>query len=149
MESSQSDQVISLLDQLKTKQYKMTKARRLVVEALVQHQNRYMTVEDIYLWVKERYPSVNLTTIYRNLEAVEAIGELDRALFSEQVATYKLNCQHSHHHHHMICTVCGKIIAIDFCPVAELRVLAKKHKFTMMDHRMEIFGTCAVCSETQ
>jgi len=133
-----------LLDQLKINGYKITEPRQMVLEVLLANQDRFLSVDAIYTEVKRLFPPVNMTTVYRNLEALETIGVLDRTLFDNQTAYFKLICQ-THHHHHMICTGCGRMTVIDFCPLEGLKRLAKKERFLIEGHRLEVFGKCEKC----
>lgn len=136
--------VQQILDQLKINGYKLTSQRSYLIEILCRFQDRFLKVEDLYDLVKAVHQGVNLTTIYRNLEALEDIGVVHRTLFDNQTAYFKLTCHH-HHHHHMICTTCGKMTVIDFCPLETLKKMAKQEHFVIEGHKLEVFGRCANC----
>lgn len=135
-----------IIDQLKVNGFKVTAQRQLVIEVLLEAQDRFLSVEDIYRVVKATSPALNMTTVYRNLEALASLGLLDKTLFDNQTAYFKLVC-HRHHHHHMICTDCGRMTAIDYCPMESLKRMAKAHHFTIEGHRLEVFGRCGDCME--
>lgn len=133
-----------ILDQLKVNGYKVTEQRQQVIEILLGDQERFLSADEIYSRVRSINAAINMTTVYRNLEALEAIGLLDRTLFENQTAYFKLICNH-HHHHHMICTSCGKMTIIDYCPMENLKRMAKEQRFSIEGHRLEVFGRCEAC----
>lgn len=143
-----SHKLMDLVDQLKINGFKVTEPRLMMLEVLLENQDRFMSVDAIYLEVKARAPTVNVTTVYRNLEALESIGAIDRSLFDNQITYFKLTCHshHHHHHHHMICTSCGHMTVIDFCPIDGLKRLAKQQRFVIEGHRLEVFGVCEQCT---
>jgi Fe2+ or Zn2+ uptake regulation protein len=124
----------------------MTGQRALVVHALVAHQDKLMTVENILEWVKEKHDKTNMTTIYRNLEALESIGIMHKTLLDDQTSYYKLSCG-GEHHHHLICKVCGTITNIDYCPMKVIGPLADEKQFEVDNHKLEVYGICKNCKQ--
>ena len=48
--------------------FKLTLQRQATVEILLEHLNELLTAEEIYMFVKEKYPDIGLATVYRTLE---------------------------------------------------------------------------------
>jgi Fe2+ or Zn2+ uptake regulation protein len=89
---------------------------------------------------------INATTIYRNLELLDTMHLLYKSTNDHNITHYKLICS-EHHHHHLICNQCGRMEAIDYCPILpSLEALVKAHKFTLLDHSLELFGLCDDCN---
>ncbi|MCK8060653.1 MULTISPECIES: Fur family transcriptional regulator [unclassified Fusibacter] len=135
-----------VLQRLKEKGFKLTDQRELVVHALVEHQDRLMTVENLLEWVREKHVKMNMTTIYRNLEALESIGILHKTMLDDQTSYYKLTCG-GEHHHHFICMSCGKITNIDYCPMDIIDTLAEQNGFDVESHKLEVYGLCKTCKK--
>lgn len=135
----------TLLEHLKMNGYRMTGPRQVVLEALIASQDKFLSVDALCDLVKTQDSKVNVTTVYRNLEALESLGLVHKTLFEDHVAYFKLTCHH-HHHHHMICTSCGKITIIDYCPMESLKKMAQQEQFIIEGHRLEIFGKCKQCA---
>jgi Fur family ferric uptake transcriptional regulator len=63
---------------------------------------------------------------------------------------YKLELSDSfhEHHHHLTCSRCGQVTPFEENVAIEnkLEELAKKEKFTMTGHQLEIQGICQKCA---
>ena len=52
-----------------------------------------------------------------------------------------------HHHDHLICQACGKIIEFENDRIEVLQdAVARKHGFTVLHHKLELYGRCRDCS---
>lgn len=92
-----------------------------------------------------------LSSLYRNLAALEEAGVVRRLQSHDDVAHYELSEELDEHHHHLLCTSCGSVI--DFVlPAATERALhraagaaADSAGFEVVGHSVELTGTCAAC----
>ena len=125
--------------------YKITKPRLAFAQVLVENQNVMLTAESLYAKTRALFPKANLSTIYRNLEALEQLNMLYKITTDKGVNLYKLKCASSHHHHHIICTSCGKVLDIHYCPFDTFAHIAAEAGFTISEHRLELYGLCADC----
>ena len=88
---------------------------------------------------------VGLATVYRNLQAMAADGEIDMLRTDEGEAVYRA-CS-TGHHHHLVCRVCGRTVEVEGPTVeAWANKVSAEHGFTDVHHTLEIFGTCADCT---
>lgn len=137
--------VEDILALLKEKNCRITKQRRLILMILIEHQSIVLSADEILAEASQSDPTINLTTVYRNLELLQ---ELDLLYFlnrDSKITSYKLKC-HAHHHHHLTCTQCGKMIPIDYCPISEeLLETASKEGYQITGHTLELFGLCHEC----
>ena len=124
---------------------KNTKSRRAIVFVL-EKAVCPLTVEDIFLGIKELGGSTNLSTVYRNLELMESKGLVDKTIINDSKARYKLSGEG--HRHHIICTNCHKMIPIEDCPIKSLeRDVCEKTEFDITGHKLELYGLCPKCKE--
>ncbi len=130
---------------VKSPDYKITKPRLAFAQVLVENQNAMLTAESLYAKTRALFPKANLSTIYRNLEALEQLNMLYKITTDKGVNLYKLKCASSHHHHHIICTSCGKVLDIHYCPFDAFAQIAAEAGFTISEHRLELYGLCADC----
>jgi len=137
-----------IIEKLKVKGFKMTGQRALVLEALFDNRDRLLSVDDLLGCVKKKNEKTNLTTIYRNLEALSSVDVIHKTLLEDQVAYYKLRCG-GHHHHHLICTECGAIESIEYCPMSVINTMAQDKNFTVSGHKLEVYGVCGRCSTSR
>lgn len=83
----------------------------------------------------------NKTTIYRNLEALENDGTIQKVLLSDQKQYWEKVQQSPYYHFHLICNLCKKI---------ECRELTKTLNLGFDDFQVQktdfnLFGLCNQC----
>lgn len=132
-------------DALKEKGYKLTKQRKSILEVLIENTGKFLSVEEIYLKSKDKYPKTNLSTVYRNMEVLEAIDIVHKTSINGSSSSYEIACN-NHHHHHVICKNCGKTETINFCPMKDMVSKFNNSGFTVTDHKLELYGYCNSCS---
>ena len=131
---------------LKEAGYKLTNQRKAILDVLFEHQNHFLTADDIYLRTKTKYAQTNFSTIYRNLETLVKLDIIHKTNIQDDASSYELVC-HNSHHHHIICKGCGKTEAIDFCPLEEFHGKIHDKNFTLTDHKFELYGYCSKCQK--
>jgi len=95
-------------------------------------------------------PTLNLSTVYRQLNAMLEAGEVVRVDLPGQSSRYEAACGHAHgteddhHHHHFHCTACGRVFPIHACPGA-MDDLAPPG-FRVQRHDLTLHGLCADCA---
>lgn len=91
---------------------------------------------------------IGRATIFRLLEQLVQAGVLSRLHGQDGKSAYAL-CNVELHHHHLVCSVCGRVTAIETGGIeSQLRALAREHGFQVDSHYLEVFGSCGDCSET-
>jgi len=125
---------------------RMTQQRRVILEEL-RRENIHPTADQLYETVRKRLPHVSLGTIYRNLELLTAIGEIQTLEIAGSQKRYDGVAQQ---HYHVRCVYCGRI---DDAPIAPLNRLEDKlygtTVYTIMGHRLEFLGLCPECSQNE
>ncbi|MBN2897265.1 MAG: transcriptional repressor [Clostridia bacterium] len=138
--------IYELIEILKTNHYKITAQRKALLQVMAEHADTLLLVDTIYEATKKRYPKTNMSTVYRNLEILESLDLLHKVANENGAMQYKLICCH-HHHHHLICSQCGKIEAIDYCPLETLKEIAADKDFQLTAHKLELIGLCKHCAK--
>ncbi len=122
---------------------KVTKQREWVFHIL-RHENVPLTAEEIYLKQIEEESKISLSTIYRILDVFVSKGLIQKSNISDNKAVYEVSG--IGHKHHLICTSCGKIIALDHCPIEEYeKTLEENTGFEITSHKLAFFGYCPDC----
>lgn len=130
---------------LKENGIKITKQRIMMVN-LLSSADSPITAEDIYLALAgSEVKSVNLSTVYRILDALTQKGILVKtSLNLDGKATYELN--HREHRHHIVCIICNEIIPVKGCPLGNYeKLLNKTTGYEILGHNLEIRGICPAC----
>ncbi len=132
------------LEKLRDEGYKLSAKRKIVLNLLEQNSDQFLSVDKMYDLLKEDAHSINLSTIYRNLEVLNGLGLVHKVISLDGKTLYGLKRDLAHHHH-IICEKCGKTSKIDYCPKENYTKLASELGYTLTEHRIELFGICSNC----
>ncbi|AEF93678.1 ferric uptake regulator, Fur family [Desulfotomaculum nigrificans CO-1-SRB] len=132
------------IDQLQAKGLKVTPQRQEILRVFLESKKSHLSAEDIHTKIIQKFPSMSLDTVYRNLSVMREIGILTELNFGDRKNLFEINT--SGHHHHLICIKCGCSQEIDFCPLDFLDQRQIKN-FKVQKHSFEIFGLCNNCHE--
>lgn len=134
--------VDSVLATVRARGGRATSSRRVLLEVLFEARG-HMTAEDLAAAVHARAPEVHLSTIYRNLEDLQALGVIVHNHLGHGPATYQLA---SLAHAHLICDACGTTFeAPDDLFAGLARAARTRLGFTIDPHHFAIMGRCADC----
>ena len=132
---------------VKQKGLKYTEQREIVLNILL-HANEHLTAEEIYNLIKSENPNSNIgiATVYRALGFLEEVDLITSITFGTDGKKYESNTKE--HHDHLICTSCGKIVEFmdDEIEKRQDRI-AKKNKFKITSHSMQLYGLCKSCQD--
>lgn len=130
--------LVNALRLLKQKKIEPTKSRIEILSLIMQ--NKYPS-DSSYLVSKSL--NLNRVTIFRTLNYLTEKSILKKLEFKEGKARYEVSLKD---HHHLICNSCGKIEEIKGCILGSLmKLIEKKKKFLIKDHRLDFFGLCSGC----
>jgi Fur family ferric uptake transcriptional regulator len=119
--------------------------QRAAVAAVLAETGEFRSAQELHALLREGGDKVGLATVYRNLQAMAAEGEIDMLRTDEGEAVYRA-CS-TGHHHHLVCRVCGRTVEVEGAAVeAWAARVSAEHGFTDVRHTLEIFGTCATCA---
>jgi Fur family ferric uptake transcriptional regulator len=124
---------------------RVTPQRLLVLEALATN-GGHMTAEEIMRWTSARYPTINLATVYRTLDALTSVGLVTQTDLGSGASQFELVGDTLHHH--LVCERCGAVIEIDDTLVVPVRErLLHDYGFRASARHIGFFGTCRECVE--
>ena len=132
----------SLQSELRSRGYRMTPQRQLVLEAVAAL--RHATPEDIVTTVRRTASGVNITTVYRTLELLEELGLVTHTHLGHGAPTYHM--VEGEEHVHLVCRNCGGVSELPPAAVEDVvRRLAEEQGFAVDVGHFSIFGRCAAC----
>ncbi len=132
-----------LLEILRCSGYKITRARRVVLEALIATPG-HVTASDVVAMVQAHAPGVGRASVYRALDLFSRLGLVQVSGLGSAVTRYAL--APAGHHHHLVCVHCHKTVEFDDCHLADLqRQLAERFGFQINGHLVEMYGRCPDC----
>jgi Fur family ferric uptake transcriptional regulator len=123
---------------------RMTKQRRLILGEL-RRVNDHPTADLLYDRVRKHMPRISLGTVYRNLEILTALGEIQTLELSGSQKRYDgIPAKH----YHIRCLHCGRLDDAPIAPLSRLEdELYESTVYTIMGHRLEFMGLCPECSK--
>lgn len=127
---------------LRSHNLKATPARVQVLHTL-QKTQQPLRIEDVH---QQMVTAVDPATVYRIINALVELGLVRQIDFGEHSAYFEPADRS--HHHHVVCTQCGTVADIDYCPAQlEQKALAQANAFARVErHSLELFGVCKKCS---
>ena len=146
-ENSNEEIIDELKKIVKQKGLKYTEQREIVLSVLLDAQD-HLSAEEVYNEIKKEHTDSNIgiATVYRALSFLEEVDLITSIAFGTDGKKYESNAKS--HHDHLICTNCGKIIEfIDDEIEKRQDKIAKKNKFKITSHSMQLYGTCETCQE--
>ncbi|OGO23975.1 MAG: transcriptional repressor [Chloroflexi bacterium RBG_16_50_9] len=123
--------------------YRLTPQRLMILSA-IESSPDHISAEEIYAQVAEKYPHVNISTVYRTLELLKRLDMVYEINLGEGRIRY--HSEKSGHHHHLVCQGCGLEIDVGESTLTPLRnALLKEHHFSAELRHLAIFGLCEHC----
>ena len=131
------------LIKLRLEGYRLTDARRAVVETVAQSP-RALTPAEVHDLAKEQYPALGLVTVYRTLEKLEELGLIQRVHQEQGCNAYLSHAEG--HQHLLICQSCKKAVYFEGDDLDTFfAAVGKKHGFDVKEHWLQLFGLCEEC----
>ena len=121
-----------------------TKQREAIRDA-VAAAGRPLTPAEIHALVSPQVESIGMATVYRTLKLLVDEGFIVPVEMPGEPPRYELEHPAAgHHHHHFRCDECQRVFDLEGC-VSGLKGLLPSG-FSMRDHEIFLFGTCAECA---
>lgn len=133
----------AMLQTIRDAGHRLTPQREIVL-SVIDSNDSHLTAEEIIDRVREHYPYLNKTAVYRSLDLLTELGLVTQTDLGRGRIEYEL---HRHpHHHHLVCRNCHQVIQIEHDAFAALaKKLENEYAFKAdMDH-FAVFGLCRKC----
>ena len=133
--------MVEMENQIKLRQagFRLTQSRKKILTVLA---SKPQTAAQIVTTMKRKKQTIDLATVYRNLELLVGLGLANKVTFADQTARFELA---GPHHHHLICKTCGSIEDIAMDESNLLASVRRRSKFEVTSHNLEFFGLCPNC----
>lgn len=134
-----------IIDELRQKGLRMTPQRMMIVAA-IENSTNHISAEEIYAQVTEKYPNVNVSTVYRTLDTLEEMKLVTKTDLGDGRVRY--HPANKGHHHHLVCRECGAIIDLDEKVLIGLQeALLRDYNFIADLRHLGISGRCVKCNQ--
>ena len=126
------------------KRLRMTPQRQVILEEL-RRVRSHPSADEIYAMVRRRLPRISLGTVYRNLEMLSELGEIQKLEAGGALKRFDGNPEN---HYHIRCTCCGRVVDAPFDVMERLEErLETTNGYLVFGHRLEFQGICPECRE--
>ncbi len=145
--TSNEERFQQMLHKLKNLEFRIT-PQRLAVLRILADSDGHPSAEQIFERVRTEFPTTSLATIYKTIALLKSINEVLELGFPDGSNRYDGNKPFPHPH--VICTKCRKIMDPELQSLDELKnEIINKTGFLVQHHRLDFFGTCRECQETE
>tara|TARA_B100000902_G_scaffold343377_1_gene348009 strand:- start:624 stop:1055 length:432 start_codon:yes stop_codon:yes gene_type:complete len=127
-----------------SKGVKLTDQRRIIAKIISESKTEYgesdhPDVDELYNRVSKIDPKISIATVYRTVKLFEEAGILTKHDFKGGKARYEAMIES--HHDHLIDVKSGEIIEFVDEEIEKLqKKVADKHGYTLVDHKLELYG---------
>ena len=123
----------------------MTRQRSIILEE-IRKTNAHPSADEIYEIVRKRLPRISLGTVYRNLEILTELGEIQKLETGGSLKRFDGNPKR---HYHIRCIGCSRIVDAPVSPLINTETdIQSATDYKIIGHRFEFVGVCPECSET-
>lgn len=129
---------------LKNTGLKSTK-QRLSILKILNESPQPVSAEEVFLQLKSRDVSINLSSVYRILDVFTEKGlAVKSSVDGCEMSLFE--ARHAEHLHHFICQGCRKMVLISGCPLESYeKLLQNELGCEITGHKLEIYGYCKDC----
>lgn len=123
--------------------YRLTPQRVLVWDVL-RESGAHMSAEEVCARVQERFPQVNMSTVYRTLELLVGLELVRETHLGPMRRFYEV--EEEVPHHHLVCDLCGGVTHVHDEDLGDLKAtLAVERGFATRE--ITVHGRCRSCHE--
>src|SRR5215217_7100203 len=131
------------LSQLQEHGYRLTEARRAVVD-VVQKSKYALTPVQVFDSARRKYATLGLVTVYRTLEKLEELHIIQRVHQPQGCQAFIAASQN--HEHLLLCQNCGQVMFFEGDDLeALINSISKKTGYQISEHWLQLFGLCQAC----
>ena len=127
-----------------SKGVKLTEQRKIIVKVISESKEEYgksdhPDVDELYSRVSKIDSKISIATVYRTVKVLEEAGILAKHDFKGGKARYEAMIES--HHDHLIDVKTGEIIEfVDEEIEALQKKVAEKYGYSLVDHKLELYG---------
>lgn len=131
------------LTQLQENGYRLTEARRAVVD-VIQKSTRALTPIEVFDTARKKYRALGLVSVYRTLEKLEELHIIQR-VHQPQGCQAFIAANHGHEHL-LLCQSCGQVTFFEGDELDNLiKNISNQTGYRIRDHWLQLFGLCKKC----
>lgn len=116
--------------------------KKLVKDAVFELKS-HVTAEEVYEYIKIKYPSIGKGTVYRDLNMLSDTGEIRRVEVTDGPDRFDFTLSP---HYHVVCVKCGIVSDVDMDVITGLENKIKDtHGMKFLSYDILFKGICEKC----
>lgn len=130
---------------IEAKGLKSTSQRDFIADTFFRT-NTHISLDELLKKVRRKTPNIGYATVYRTMKLLTECGLAISRQFGDGQTRYE-NLPEDGHHDHIICIKCSRIAEFHNQKIEQLQAeAAKKLGFTVVNHKLELYGYCPDCA---
>ena len=140
-----NDSIEEYLGRLKSRGFRLTNQRRVIVETLLL--GTHLNARELLELAQKEDPSIGIATIYRTIELLNSLGMLNMVNLEEGFLRFEVPDEQMHFH--VFCRSCGKIVHLsdEDKKMSDVGKWAGDEGFDLLPQTFELAGICRECRE--
>jgi len=133
----------SWLEQLRDNGYRITAARRAVVNTVF-GSTHALAPQEVYDAARKKYRALGLVSVYRTLEKLEELHLIQRV--HQPAGCQAFISAGVGHQHLLLCQQCGQVTFFEGDDLETLiKSISRKTGYQINEHWLQLFGLCVNC----
>ena len=121
---------------------KYSRQREVIKENLM-HREDHPTADMVYMDVRQTFPNISLGTVYRNLQLLTELGEIQKLNVGDGADHFDAK---TFPHYHFICSECGSVIDLQMDNIDTIKDIAGVNfDGQIAGHITYFYGVCGNC----
>lgn len=116
----------------------MTKYAKKILE-IVESSNDHLTAEQIFMQLRETYPTVVLATVYNNLNRLWEENRIRKVSLEGMADRY----DRTRRHDHIVCKKCGRLLDVDLGDLTAQ--MEEKAGISILSYDLKLLYLCEAC----
>ena len=118
-----------------------------MVLSAVNELHSHVTADQIYHYIKAKYPSIGRGTVYRNLGILVEEGKVRKVEVPDVSDRFDFTLEN---HYHVECVKCGGVFDVDMDVISELEKKIKDtHGIQYLSYDIFFKGICPECQKKE
>lgn len=118
-----------------------------MVLSAVNELHSHVTADQIYHYIKAKYPSIGRGTVYRNLGILVEEGKVRKVEVQDGSDRFDFTLEN---HYHVECVKCGGVFDVDMDVISELEKKIKDtHGIQYLSYDIFFKGICPECQKKE
>lgn len=127
---------------LKHHRLKATPQRLAIIQLM--HQAGHITIDELYQMIREKFTSISLATLYKNVNTMLDVTLIREVKIAGQKTKYEIEKES---HAHVVCKSCGELKDIAVDPLSLLQKSMAGNHYKMDEVSIVISGICPECQK--